>query len=191
MRVSTLILFLLFLSGWILTKESIAGDWLDEATREFEEQRLQQLQTVRSKSEIKAFSTDGCSGFQSQSWATLAEVLPGFEKQFGDKPPWENCCVNHDKVYWQGEVVDGYTKRVEADRALRQCIVDTGAEMAPLLSLEHKVSEEKLREAFSLTAEAMYKAVRLGGIPCSLLPWRWGYGWDNCAFAPTGKTPGL
>lgn len=187
MRVSTFIFFFLCFPGPFLTTESIAGDWLVEATREFEEKRLQQLKTVRNKSEIKAFSTDGCSGFQSQSWATLAEAFPGFEQHFGDKPPWEDCCVNHDQAYWQGEVVDGYTKRKEADQALRQCIVDTGTELAPRLSLEYKVSEAKVRQAFSLTAEAMYEAVRLGGLPCSLLPWRWGYGWDNCAFVSKKK----
>jgi hypothetical protein len=29
-------------------------------------------------------------------------------------------------------------------------------------------------------ADLMYRAVRLGGIPCSGLPWRWGYGWPAC-----------
>ena len=29
-------------------------------------------------------------------------------------------------------------------------------------------------------AGAMYRAVRLGGVPCSALPWRWGYGWPEC-----------
>ena len=29
-------------------------------------------------------------------------------------------------------------------------------------------------------ASLMYRAVRLGGIPCSGLPWRWGYGWPEC-----------
>ena len=184
-RFSAFILSILCLSSRGLTTEANAGDWFDEATREFEEQRLQQLQTVRNESAIKAFSTDGCSGFQSQSWAALADLFPGFGKQFGDKPPWENCCFIHDKAYWQGEVEDGYTKRLKADRALRQCIVDTGAGLAPGLSLEYKVSELRVRQAFSITAESMYKAVRLGGLPCSLLSWRWGYGWDSCAFAAT------
>jgi hypothetical protein len=85
----------------------------------------------------------------------------------------------------RGEVEDGYTKRLKADRALRQCIVDTGAGLASGLSLEYNVSELRVRQAFSITAESMYKAVRFGGLPCSLLPWRWGYGWDSCAFTST------
>ena len=188
MRVSKFLFFILCTSGQVLTAGSIARDPFDEATRDIEEQRLQQLQTVRQRSEIKPFSTDGCSGFQSQNWAALAELLPAFEKHFGDSPPWENCCFTHDEVYWRGEVIDGYIKRKEADQALRQCIIDTGAELAPRLSLQYRISEENIHQAFSITAEAMYKAVRLGGLPCSLLPWRWGYGWDNCAFASIGRT---
>jgi len=29
-------------------------------------------------------------------------------------------------------------------------------------------------------AEIMYRAVRLGGAPCTTLPWRWGFGWPKC-----------
>ncbi len=186
-----ILLFCFCLTSILLAKESIAQSWLNEAAREFEELRLKQLQTVRNSSNLIAFSTDGCSGFQSQNWSALAKALPGFEKQFGDKPPWENCCVSHDKAYWQGDVVDGYTKRKKADQVLRQCIADTGTRLTPQLSTKYKVSKEKLSQSFSVTAELMYRAVRLGGLPCSMLPWRWGYGWDNCAFSAVSDTPAL
>ena len=175
--------FILFLFLVPLITLSVRAESLvDEGFRELEELRLRQLQTVQNYADIATFTTDGCSGGQSQSWELLAKILPGFERQFGDEPPWKTCCVTHDKEYWRGNTVDGYIKRKHADDELKQCVVDTGAELTSQLSVKYSVSEEEIRHAFSVTAEIMYRAVRLGGQPCSLLPWRWGYGWDNCAY---------
>lgn len=179
----------LFLAGLLMTSLVNAQSWAEEGAREFEELRLRQLQTVQGDSDITAFTSDGCSGGQSKSWELLAQALPGFTSHFGDKPPWESCCVAHDKVYWRGSTVDGYTKRKLADEELRQCVVATGVEYTPKISSQYRLPEEKVRQAFSLAADFMYQAVRLGGQPCSLLPWRWGYGWGNCAFASTGDIP--
>ena len=33
---------------------------------------------------------------------------------------------------------------------------------------------------YEVIGDLMYRAVRIGGIPCSGLPWRWGYGWPEC-----------
>ncbi len=71
-------MFYFCLSGLFLTTAVIAETWLVEGVREFEELRLQQLKTVQSNSSITAFSTDGCSGFQSQNWSIFANTLPGF-----------------------------------------------------------------------------------------------------------------
>jgi len=165
-----------------------AVSWLEKSAREFEELRLRQLQSVQQDSVIKPFATDGCSGFQSETWKNLADIIPGFNEKFGRKPPWENCCVVHDKAYWQGTVVDGYSERLLADEELQHCVQATGNSLAPELSRKYSVSEQKIRKAFSVTANLMYKAIRLGGLPCSLLPWRWGYGWPNCAFAAVSNT---
>ena len=166
-----------------------AQSWVEEGAREFEELRLRQLQTVQADSDIKAFASDGCSGGQSTGWELLAQTLPGFTGHFGDRPPWEACCVSHDKVYWRGSFADGYAKRKLADEELRHCVVATGVEYTPEISSRYSLAEEKVQQAFSLAADLMYQAVRLGGQPCSLLPWRWGYGWDNCAFASIGDIP--
>lgn len=163
-----------------------AKSWLAEGAVEFEKLRLRQLQTVQQQGKIKPFVTDGCSGYQSQNWEALAEAMPGFDKHFGDKPPWEHCCVVHDRAYWRGEVRDGHAKRKAADEALKQCVIDTGGKLAPDLSARYSLSQTRVRQLFSLTADLMFRAVRMGGLPCSLLPWRWGYGWDHCAFAALG-----
>ncbi len=166
-----------------------AQSWITEPLREVEELRLRQLKTVQTTGNIATFSSDGCSGGQSQGWELLARVLPGFKKHFSDKPPWESCCLAHDRVYWQGSTDAGYSKRQKADEELKQCVSAVGDKMTAQLSDRYSVSEEKIRHVFFLTAEAMYRAVRIGGQPCSLLPWRWGYGWDNCMFNSLSETP--
>ncbi|MBM4442691.1 MAG: hypothetical protein FJ027_19910 [Candidatus Rokubacteria bacterium] len=79
------------------------------------------------------FWTDGCSMFPDGGW--------------------QQCCVDHDKVYWCGGTAD---TREKADAALRACVVKTSS---PLLGA------------------LMYRGVRLGGVPWLPVPWRWGYGW--------------
>ncbi len=178
-----------FVIMFFLTATVNADSWLGEGARELENLRMRQLQTVQIGKNIADFASDGCSGGQSQGWEVFAEIIPGFEQQFSDRPPWETCCVAHDREYWRGLAIDGYRLRKNADVELRQCVLDTGLQLSSKLSERFSVSEKNVKQAFSLTADLMYRAVRLGGQPCSLLPWRWGYGWDRCAFAPVN--PGL
>ena len=35
-------------------------------------------------------------------------------------------------------------------------------------------------QSYEAISELMYRAVRIGGIPCTNQPWRWGYGWQQC-----------
>ena len=183
-------IFLIFSFVSLFNVSFVYGEsWVEQGAREIEELRLRQLASVQKDQVIKPFETDGCSGYQSATWGEFAKTIPGFKAQLGDKPPWESCCVAHDKLYWQGEVVNGYSVRLHADEELKQCVEATGESMAPELGQKYSVSEDKIRKAFALTADLMYKAVRLGGQPCSLLPWRWGYGWPNCAFASLGEIP--
>ena len=80
----------------------------------------------------KPFQSDGCSCFP--------------DLNYGD------CCVDHDRVYWQGGTPD---QRRVADDALRQCIAAKGR---PMLS------------------HVVYWGVRLGGHGWLPTPWRWGFG---------------
>lgn len=182
-------LALLGLSGLLLAPLALADSILGEGMREIENFRMRQLQQVQSDGNLETFTTDGCSGNLSKNWTWLANSLPEFKDAFGKNPPWENCCVEHDKSYWGGSTSDGYNQRINADHKLKQCVVDTGVRLAPELSARHSVSEENIEQTFALVADLMHNAVRLGGQPCSLLPWRWGYGWPNCAFATVSITP--
>jgi len=135
---------------------------------------------LASASSLQPFSSDGCSGGLSDGWFYLAENIPAFKQKLGDKPPWEHCCVDHDRVYWMGETKDGYVIRKQADRLLRQCVAATGKLQSEQLAELTSLNQKEVEKVFTIAAEMMYQAVRIGGKPCSLFPWRWGYGWPLC-----------
>ncbi len=112
--------------------------------------------------EPSPFTTDGCSGGLSLLWRQLS--------QSGNGPPFEHCCIRHDRSYHAAgqarDPVQSYRARLDADQSLRRC-VETQLQDNP--SLARTVSK------------AVYGAVRFAGGPCSGLSWRWGYGYPTCA----------
>ena len=93
------------------------------------------------------FQSDGCSCFP--------------DLDYGD------CCVAHDRIYWQGGTPE---ERRAADLALKACIADRGR---PLLS------------------HLVYWGVRIGGHGWLPTPWRWGFGrrWPEGYYAPPRSEP--
>jgi hypothetical protein len=130
------------------------------------------------------FVTDGCSGGLSMAWELIADSLPAFAETHEERPPWEACCVTHDRAYHAAggarEAEASYRARLAADKALRDCVLDTGRRRTQHLSKHYALSEAQVSGAYGLIAEAMFDAVRLGGAPCSGMPWRWGYGYRAC-----------
>lgn len=130
------------------------------------------------------FTTDGCSGGLSMAWDLIADFLPVFARTHKERPPWEACCVTHDWAYHAAggarTAEDSHRARVLADEALRECVLDTGARRTPYLSETYGVTEGQITGAYAIIADAMFDAVRLGGGPCSGMPWRWGYGYPTC-----------
>jgi hypothetical protein len=157
---------------------------LEGVLRDLERQQMLRLgeQQNRPGVVIDEFSTDGCSGGMSSVWSYLAEVSPRFAARLGEVPVWENCCVAHDRHYWQGESRNGYQQRLAADEELRQCVRQTARDQSSQLARSLGLSEQEVIESIDLTADLMFEAVRAGGGPCTGLPWRWGHGWPNCAF---------
>jgi hypothetical protein len=147
---------------------------------------LAQVQT-RAGVNIQPFRTDGCSGGMSLGWQMFADTFPAFAEKFGDKPPWEHCCVEHDRAYWLGETQNGYEKRLIADTQLRQCVVEFGQAHSRDYAQQFEMEQVTIETQFTRAANMMYAAVRLGGKPCSFLPWRWGYGWPHCFSNDTAK----
>ena len=172
----------------ILISPLVSASPVDEIERQFESYLMRQLAKVQGdEDEIASFTTDGCSGGMSEGWRAFARILPGFKEQYGNKPPWEDCCIKHDKVYWRGETNNGYAKRKAADLALKQCVIDTGDRVKPRLAAEYQLHEVAVENGFEAAAELMYGAVRVGGGPCTPLPWRWGYGWPLCRLIGQGQ----
>jgi len=130
------------------------------------------------------FTTDGCSGGLSMAWDLIADILPAFARTHQGRPPWEACCVTHDRAYHVAggarAARESYRARFAADEALRECVLATGVRRTPYLSQTYGLHERHIAGAYGLIADAMFDAVRLGGGPCTGLPWRWGYGYPGC-----------
>lgn len=155
---------------------------LDQIQKDLEQFRYADLAQVQADphSHLAAFVTDGCSGGLSDGWRFLAGVMPVFKKKFGTKPPYESCCVTHDRAYWRGETEDGYNKRLRADKKLQQCVADYGKQHRDEFAREFDLPARLIETNFKIVAELMYRAVRVGGMPCTVFSWRWGYGWPAC-----------
>lgn len=88
---------------------------------------------------LRPFATDGCSDFPegTRRHQTL----------------WQQCCIAHDRAYWQGGT---YDEREAADRELRRCVTAVGEPGIAAL---------------------MLAGVRVGGSPYWPTRFRWGFGW--------------
>ena len=160
---------------------------IDRLERQLEMGRHEQFMEVKglASSRLTEFTTDGCSGGLSVGWEYLATKIESFQDRHGVEPPWQDCCVAHDRAYHTGgEKVtssrDSFTRRKEADLALQECVRRTGESRRQDLAREYGLSGEDVARLYGVIARLMYRAVRIGGMPCTGLPWRWGYGWPEC-----------
>ena len=133
---------------------------------------------------LDAFETDGCSGGLSAAWETVAAAFPDFTESHRDRPPWEECCVTHDRAYHDAggatTAADSVSARLAADKAFRLCVIATGEVRTPQVADLYGLSADTVRRAYAALGSAMFRAVRLGGAPCSGLSWRWGFGLPAC-----------
>ena len=185
-RSGVVTLSLLILTGALqLWSSSVRADEREDQPKvdiQFENWQMSFLARVQARADvsIKPFYSDGCSGGLSFGWQKIADTLPAFAEKFGDKPPWETCCIVHDQAYWRGETQDGYEKRLMADRQLQRCVVEFGRAHSQEYAQQFDMEKATIESQFTLAANMMYAAVRIGGKPCSFLSWRWGYGWPQC-----------
>lgn len=184
------VLFTLLISGQGIAGSDISVMSLDQQLEAHEMARLAEVQ-ANPANHLAEFTTDGCSGGLSAGWVTLSKTIPLFKKKFGEQPPYEFCCVTHDRAYWRGESKNGYQHRLDADQTLRQCVLKYGIEHRQEFAHEFNLSEDTIVRNFEIISNLMYYAVRAGGKPCSYLPWRWGYGWPDCPFItpPSATSP--
>jgi hypothetical protein len=162
--------------------------FIDAAVRDLELAQHEKLLKVKSLpgAVLAPFTTDGCSGGMSATWGMAAGIVANMSKRHGAVPPWEACCVAHDRLYHAGppaasDAAQSFDARLKADEALAQCVRQVAETRVTALSAEYGIGEGEVRTLYDGLAQAIYGAVRLGGAPCTGLSWRWGYGWPNCA----------
>lgn len=138
----------------------------------------------QSETTLAPFETDGCSGGLSQAWQAMSRTFPAFAEAHQSRPPWEECCVTHDRAYLNAagalDAAQSFDARLDADVALKTCVAASSADRVEALSDIYGLSPEKITGAYQGIANAMFGAVRFGGAPCTGLPWRWGYGYPTC-----------
>ena len=184
----TILAALLAVTGfWPATPARTSESMLDSLEWKLELYRHEKLADIKHNQDntLAPFTTDGCSGGLSIGWNHLAAAVEHIKEIHGDSPPWDDCCVTHDRAYHTAgpracSPEDSFRARKTADEQLRQCVIDTAAQRAPELSDAYGLSPEEVTRIYSVIGSLMYRAVRLGGVPCSGLPWRWGYGWPEC-----------
>jgi len=140
---------------------------------------------TRQGAALAPFASDGCSGNLSTGWSLVATTLPAVAKHHGNRPPWEGCCVAHDRLYHEGgaaglDAKASFAARRAADEQLRLCVIKTGEDRLEALSTDYKLSRDEVSRLYRTIADVMYRAVRFGGGPCTGLSWRWGFGWPKC-----------
>ncbi|WP_425092660.1 hypothetical protein [Tropicimonas sp. S265A] len=133
---------------------------------------------------LEPFTTDGCSGGLSSTWAVVADIFPGFADAHEGRPPWEACCVAHDRRYHDadgaGSPDASFDARLKADEELRSCVRAHGETNLDKMAARYDATPDQVELAYRTIADAMFNAVRFGGGPCTGLPWRWGYGYPQC-----------
>jgi hypothetical protein len=133
---------------------------------------------------LAPFTTDGCSGGMSLVWSYVGDAFPAVARHHGALPPWEACCVTHDRAYHTAgrasNADESQAARLSADSDLRACVVATSDGREAALAESYGMGAETVAAIYDLIGAAMYYAVRQGGAPCTGLPWRWGYGWPDC-----------
>jgi hypothetical protein len=131
------------------------------------------------------FESDGCSGGLSQTWRLVADQFPQFAQVHEQAPPWESCCVTHDRAYYDGgsalTAEASFAARLTADQQLEACVVDMGTTRRDELAKVYGISADQVETAYATIGGAMFWAVRFGGGPCTGLPWRWGFGFADCS----------
>jgi hypothetical protein len=164
--VAAIALFAFLLGG----RDKADGNRIERQTELWAHERLMR---VRINAVATPFETDGCSGGMSAVWQEANNAFPALSNKIGAHPPWEQCCITHDKAYHNAadatDAAQSFDARLAADQTLSECVSNFGKHEPALV-----------KQQYQLLADTMYSAVRLGGAPCSGLSWRWGYGLPNC-----------
>ncbi|MEM7319263.1 MAG: hypothetical protein AAF408_09610 [Pseudomonadota bacterium] len=171
--------------GFMLAVLLAAPATAEDLGKTFEMPAHRALMRVVGSADLTPFESDGCSGGLSSSWSLVAETFPDFAATYEQAPPWETCCVIHDRAYHNGggamDAERSWQARLQADTALDQCVRGVAERRMGEFEILYNATPDQIRAAYGTIAGAMFLAVRFGGGPCSGLPWRWGFGYPSCS----------
>lgn len=152
-----------------------------------ENKQMEQLERTKELYTKSEFISDGCSGDLSSTWTNVISELndsfPSFKENYPNPEtlPYEAACIEHDRAYHNGE--GGYIGRLRADNKLREDIIVYGIENTETLKKSTGLeTDEEVVFLYERIAGLVYQGVRLGGAPCTGMPYAWGYGYNegNC-----------
>ncbi|MFT5398236.1 MAG: hypothetical protein ACI8XW_001026 [Gammaproteobacteria bacterium] len=129
-----------------------------------------------------AWNTDSPLGFS----IAPGQLFIGLIKIRQTIAPLFFCCIAcrigrlHQFISVLATTTNAHHAKAEADDELRSCANLWGVEKGDDWAKQLEVNRQEILGITRLTAELMYSAVRLGGAPCTGLPWRWGHGWPEC-----------
>lgn len=140
---------------------------------------------IASGRKLSRFWSDGCSAGLSPGWRMAALANPFLARNSTGGPPFEYCCVEHDRVYHSAardypSPQASMRARALADDALRRCVRRSGLEVKRSIEAKTGVSASATALSYGFLGEIMQGAVTAGGGPCTGASWRWGNGSAQC-----------
>lgn len=138
-----------------------------------------------SGGKLAKFESDGCSVGISPGWRAASAINPFLARNRTGGPPFEHCCVAHDKVYHSAarnypNPLASLRARTLADDALRRCVRRAGLDVKREIEKKTGVSANATALSYGFFGEIMQGAVTIGGGPCTGASWRWGNGSVQC-----------
>ncbi len=149
---------------------------------------MRQLAIMQQQTTHAPFTSDGCSGNVSAGWKQVIQLLSETSEEFSrtyanaESIPFESACIAHDQSYHLGN--GGYVGRLRADMKLRTDIIEYAiTNVSTIKERTGLTTDEQVIFLYEILAEAVYRGVRLGGAPCTGMPYAWGYGYGggSCA----------
>lgn len=140
---------------------------------------------LASGRKLSRFWSDGCSAGLSPGWRMAALANPFLARNATGGPPFEHCCVEHDRVYHSAardypSPQASIRARALADDALRRCVRRSGLEVKRKIEATTGVSASATALSYGFLGEVMQGAVTAAGGPCTGASWRWGNGSAQC-----------
>jgi hypothetical protein len=143
------------------------------------------LRTYAATKQRTKFYTDYCSAGVSEGWQAAARFNPFLARNARGGPPFEHCCVAHDRKYhaagWSYASPQASLRaRAQADAEFRSCVVRSGIATTRAMEARTGVSGGATALSYGLLADIMHGAVSAAGGPCTGMSWRWGNGTAQC-----------